>query len=264
MLARAASRLDGLFLCAVAAWVFWVSAAGRFWFYLNPSFQAVTLGAAGITAALGLYCLWRPVLPFGALRTLLFAALTGLAIMSGVNQSIPGYVMGAPGQGLDPSDRAGLADDGPAPGQSRAVLAGREYVKINAGELYDIASNAEADKLGRDYVWRGFVRRSPELDARGECLVFRMALYCCFADATAVGFRVAYPPGQPPEDKAWVQVRGRLRQALPVSQDELDIPGLALASIKPDYVFAADAVDPVDPPSSTFMYEWRQDEPYAF
>lgn len=148
---------------------------------------------------------------------------------------------------------------------ARVVRGDREYVRINTGELYDIAANNETALLGRSYVVRGMVRRIPELDALGRFMVVRSAIFCCFADMTGVGFVVAAPGGRLPEDKSWVEVYGRLTPIPAGTKNpEPSLDGVPLASIQPDFLYVADAVEPIPMPAEPFMYEWREAEPYAY
>jgi hypothetical protein len=162
-------------------------------------------------------------------------------------------------------DSAAVAQEAPQL-PSRVTQGGVEYVRINLGELYDIAANAKPDKLGLSYAVRGFVRRSPEMDAKGEFVLYRVALYCCYADSTAVGFRVRPPQGGPlPENGTWLVAYAGLTPAKESeNESSASVEGSAFSSVQPDYRLDARRLEPEKAPGMGMMYEWRSEEPYAF
>jgi uncharacterized repeat protein (TIGR03943 family) len=258
-----AARLDGLAMTALAGFMAWLVLWGDYWMYLNPRFKPVTLAAAGLLAVLGVYAVRRPVARPSRGRALAYLALAVLAgLTEGGVQRLTERI------DSDPFDvRPTLPAPSPGPRPSRMTAGGREYVPINAGELYDIAAKgSDAPAFGRPYVLRGFVHRSPELDARNAFVLFRLAVWCCFADSTAVGFTVRLPEGAtPPDDKSWIVAYGHLEEVPAGKRQEITLPGLSFSSVAPAAVLAADRLEAAPlAPEEAYMFEWRQEEPYAY
>ena len=59
---------------------------------------------------------------------------------------------------------------------------------------------------------RGFVKRLPELDAKGEFVLLQPLMACCLADAVALGVRATTTDGMLPDDEEWVHVFGALSE----------------------------------------------------
>ena len=253
---RLAGWLDGLSLLAVAGLVGRLAAEGRYWQYLNPKYLPLTAAAAVLLALLGLGAPFLRVSRFSLWRHAAFGLLLGLWLFGGADSFF------SPDE--DASVPTLAAAPRPADGEpSRLVLDGREYVKINIGELY---GKAEAGETGGAWVTRGFVIRHPDLlDPAGELGLFRVSLFCCFADATTVGLVVT---GVRPEEfrsGQWVRVFGRLEpRPLPEALAGLRVQGAFSTMIQARAVFRADRVEPVPPPEPAFMFDWRDDEPYAY
>jgi len=243
-------RTDGLLLLGLALFMAYLLSGDIYWHYLHPRFQPLTAATALVMAGLGFFALIRPPRPSGG-RTLAFALMLGLALAS-----LPA---------ADPfgsrGDASRTADEAEPVPEDEAG-----YLRINTGELYDLAENNELSRHpGPGFAVRGFVRRDPELDKRGFFGLYRVALFCCFADATAVGFAVRPPDGILPEDGAWVRVAGRL-EPLPgdAPLPDIQVPGIFYASTLPGFVFAADKAVAVPAPREPFMFEWRDAPPYAY
>ena len=258
-----AARLDGVAMTALAVFMGWLVLCGDYWMYLNPKFKPVTLGAACVLAVLGGYAALRPVsrpslgrgLCYLVLALMIAATQGGVQAISPQAENDPFFV--------EPT--LPTPEKTPAPtGRMRA--GGKEYIPINAGELFDIAAKGASEAFARPYVMRGFVHRSPELDARGQFVLFRLAVWCCFADGTAVGFKVTPPEGAPlPADKTWIAAYGRLK-ALPNDQrQEYILPGMSFSSVAPGAILTADHLEQLTlVPEDAYMFEWRQAEPYAY
>ena len=255
-------RLDGLAWLAMAGFLAWLVLAGNYWMYLNPRFKPLTLAAAAALAVFGGYAAWRPVSRPSLGRALGYAALCLLAVVSeGGTQFVSDKLDSDPFMVAPPLPAAPTA---PVP--SRLIAGGREYVPINTGELFDIAAKGHGAAFERPYAVRGFVHRSPELEAKGEFVLYRLAIWCCFADGTAVGFRVRPPAGTPlPEDKAWVVAYGRLTDAPADDRKEYALPGMAFSSVAPAAILEAAQLETAAvAPEDIYMFQWRQEEPYAF
>ncbi len=258
-----AARIDGVAWLGMAGFMAWLPLAGDYWMYLNPRFKPVTLGAALVLAVLAAYALWRPVSRPSLGRGVAYALLAAcVALAQGGAQALSGAGDGdafavAPSLPAPPP---------PAPTPARMTAQGKEYIPINAGELFDIAAKGPSPAWDKPYVMRGFARRDPALDASGEFVLFRLAIWCCFADSTAIGFKVKVPPGAAlPADKSWLVAYGRLTDMPQDQRGEYVLPGMSFSSVAPGALFAAEHIEtaPV-PPEQVYMYQWRSEEPYAY
>jgi uncharacterized repeat protein (TIGR03943 family) len=254
---RIPALLEAACLIGLAGFLAYLLVAGNYWMYLNPKFRGLSWAAVAALAGLGIYSAVRP--PAGAtwLRASLYLSVLGLCLMSEL-----GLQRWFAASGVDSQ----AVEEAQAPLPSRVTVSGVEYVRINLGELYDIAGKGPSPKLRENYAVRGFVRRSPEADAKGEFVLYRLALYCCFADSTAVGFRVRPPKGAAlPENGSWQVVYGALETAADPDSDKIaTIEGSAFASVNPDYRLEAKRMEPEKAPGMGMMYEWHPEEPYAY
>lgn len=249
--------VEALCIVGLAAFLVYLLTLGSYWMYLNPKFRGLSWAAAASLGAMGVYSLVRS--PAGAnwFRASLYMLVLALCLVSEVGIQSWFAVSGV--------DTAAVEEQ-PTLMEPRVTVGGVEHVRINLGELYDIAAKNIPGKLGLNYAVRGFVRRSPESDARGEFVLYRLALYCCYADSTAVGFRVRVPNGQSlPDHGSWQVVYGRLAQ----SKDDQaaatqSIDGSVFASVQPDFALDASRVEAAKAPGMGMMYEWRSEEPYAY
>ena len=175
----------------------------------------------------------------------------------------PSFDSGSFGPDSQGEDRAAPE---PAPA-SRAQVDGREYLRLNLGELYDLATQHKSENLDRRFAVRGFVYRNPELDKAGEFILFRVAMYCCFADATSVGFACARPaesPCLPRENGSWPT------PAWPARPNSTTTPSRSATRPSPrcsrtPCFWPTSSNPPNRPrPGLGMMYEWRTQEPYAF
>ena len=250
------SKIGGLIEgCIVIALGLAMSALVRtdsYWLYLHPKFKWLTLTAGIVLVIVGAIAVLynrRPNLT----RIVIFLAFSTLATI--------GYFLPNPTS----SATSGPLEQISSKKESRIVLDSQEYIKINLGELYAISEKGLEEQRAARYVARGIVKRNPELDKIGQFVLLRVFMWCCFADAVAVGFRVK---GDQPEeflDGQWVRVYGKLQQ-LPSQLPEptVQVKGiLSKALHKVDGIVAV-RVEKIEPPPIPFMFEFRKSEPYAY
>jgi hypothetical protein len=142
---------------------------------------------------------------------------------------------------------------------------GIEYIKLNTAELFLIAEQHK-DRIPLKYAVRGFVVRSPELDRVKRFALLRVHMFCCLADAVAVGFVVPHDQVETLRTGQWVRVAGVLKSE---SQDRKTLQSVRMenvpfSAVNEKYVLVPDRVDPVDPPQFQFIFEFRDEEPYAY
>ncbi|UJX39194.1 DUF1980 domain-containing protein [Desulfovibrio sp. JY] len=257
------ARLDGLAWLAMAAFMAYLALAGDYWHYLNPKFKPLTLSAAVVLAALAVWALLRPVAKPSFARALAYLALAAMVVIS---QNWLPFSAASPDVDVFALPPRLPAPPKPAPALTRMTVDGKAYIPINTVELLDLAHNKPAGKWTLAYAMRGFVKRDPVLDAKGEFVLWRLAIWCCFADSTATGFKVKLPPGTPlPPDKSWQVAYGHLA-AMPEDQrGAYAPPGMSFTSISPDALFVADRVAPAAVvPEEVCVFEWRPAEPYNY
>jgi uncharacterized repeat protein (TIGR03943 family) len=244
--------LEGFILLALGLAMSGLVQSDTYWLYLNPKFKWLTLTTGIVLMLLGLISAFRNRRP-NLYRMVVFVVF---GIIAGVGYLLPNPTAPAFSSSLtEPADRV----------ESRLTLGGQEFIKINLGELFNISEVEEADKMGEHYVTRGVVKRSPELDEKGQFVLFRVFMWCCFADAVAVGFRVSYDHPHELRDGQWAKVYGKLRQ-LPSELPELNVSveGITSKALNKIYGIAAHTVEEIDPPPIPFMFEFRKSEPYAY
>jgi hypothetical protein len=143
---------------------------------------------------------------------------------------------------------------------------GKSYTKINTGELYFLAREGTFQELDQDFVVRGVVARTPEMDAMGYFALLRVNFVCCAADAMAMGILVAYPDVQQLEPGQWVRVLGHPRvldsgTKLPPPPSVNDA---FYSTVSKKIVLPADEVEPVYRPVKPYMFELSAEKPYNY
>lgn len=257
-----AARVEAICLLGLAGFIVYLVIGGNYRLYLNPKFQWLSLASAVALAGLGVFSLLRPPAhgQTSWLRAGLFLLVLALCLVSelGIRTTLTRL-------GVEQQDGSGWQqseEDVPP----RVIVEGREYIRINLGELFDIATKRPPERIGLPYAVRGFAYRTQELDAAGQFLLYRTALYCCFADATAVAIRVQMPKGKAlPSHGDWLVVMGALAPAQDITdKPDPTIPGSPFTSVQPEFGIRADRLEKQKAPGLGLMYEWRQEEPYAY
>ena len=151
----------------------------------------------------------------------------------------------APSASSSPSPSANPAPRATGAPQDAPLEVGTETFYSTLREL----SANGAVYEGREITVTGFVvapqtaasqQGLPRLAATDSFALARMTIWCCAADAYALGFAVEAPAGTQAEPDQWVRVHGRLHSR----------GGKALA-------LEADSVDAVDAPEQEFVFEER-------
>lgn len=270
------AKAEAMLLASFGLYLLALASSSTYWLLLNPKYKWVTAaGGCGITLA-GFALFMMPAARPGAWRGLTMAVLVLLLALhdpqmtiapqgeTGMSDAFSTYAFQTGQTDQAGSSLAGPTRGGSAPESSRIKLDGREYVRINTAELYFEAVGASRDKLALGYVTRGMVARTPELDARSEVGLVRVAVNCCLADAVGLGLRVkvddpaSYKAGQ------WLKVYGRLApqsaKGLPPAP-QLD--GVFITALAEGFVFQAERVEDEEP-DLPYIFEVRDSEPYAY
>lgn len=246
--------LEGVTLQAIAVYVGILVVAGDYWRFLNPKFKWLTGATAVVLFFTGTVAVLNPRRRSSLSRILVFLLFLRFLTM-GMSGSVS-YTKGF---------SAGLGGVDHPIEKPRLVMNDREYIRINLGELYQIGERPASAKTSMAYVVKGKVMQSRALDEAGQFALMRVAVFCCLADAVAMGFRVEYDPLNGIAEGRWVEVYGtlkRLPQKLP--EPGLHTPGLFLSAVSDAYILVPDKIVPIKEPQIPFMFEFRKAEPYAY
>lgn len=281
-------RLEGLLLAALGGFMAALSQGRLYWYFLNPRFAPLTLGAGVVIILAGLTLLFapRPGVATGTrlLRPatlLLFLCLAtaswrmagneaaamdlGPAPRSGAMQSV-----GTAGpSGSDVSTGVDATGDAPRP-KHRETIDGVEYLRLNLAELYIMLDKGRKD-YPPHFAIRAQVVRNAALDAQGLVLLDRIAVTCCLADSLELRFFTtgidAALPGLKSGD--WVEVFGSLEpmkkaeyKALHAIVPKAEGPSLALEN--PGFRVEARHAARITPPDFPYLFEFREKEPFAW
>ena len=245
--------IEGLIVLAMGLAMCGLVVADNYWMYLHPKFKWLTLSAGIILMLVGAPATLYNRRP-STIRIAIFVAFGAITLM--------GYFLPNP----TPIAASGPLVETSATEQPRLIFENQEYIKINLGELAMIGEGELDDRMTRLYLVRGIVKRSPELDELGQFVLFRVLMWCCYADAVAVGIRV-----QGDEqivglrDGQWVRVYGKLHQ-LPSGQStpRVQVKGVISKSFNRFHSLIAAKVEEIEPPAIPYMFEFRRTEPYAY
>lgn len=243
-------RLEGLLLVLLGLALLQLAGGGDYAQLFNPKLAWLTRASGGIAMLLGAGLAIAPAAPVAS-RT---ATLLLLLALLGSYQPPPAAI--PPG---------GLTGQGPGEdaGPPRETFQGTEYTRINTAELFFLARQADQHKLLLPYATRGVVRRSPEMDARGEIALVRVAVTCCLADAVALGVRVKVDDPGKYLDESWIKVYGTLEHVDAPPPAGMTAQGIFPVALERDYRLLAQRVVQ-ETAGLPFIFEIRPDEPYAY
>jgi uncharacterized repeat protein (TIGR03943 family) len=251
-------RIEGLLLVTVGFAIIYFVFGGDYWTILNPKFKWLTAVTGYTLEFTGLALCVKANKPA---PSRVFVLILMLAILL--------YINIAP----KASQPANPVAAGSVAGQmnlrfSRVEKNGTEYIKINLGELFDIAEVGTEEAQQQHYMVRGEVQSNSHLAEQGEFLLLRTAVTCCLADAVTVGFRIRetektdWQPGQ------WANVYGRLVPA-PVSQEELSpylqkLNSVFFTNIHSRYILEAELIELIETPKIPLMFQFKTVEPFSY
>jgi uncharacterized repeat protein (TIGR03943 family) len=246
--------VEGLILQVIAVYVGILVLAGDYWRFLNPKFKWLTGATAAVLLFTGAVATFNPHRRSNLSQIVVFLLFFRILTM-GMSGSIS-YIKGF-SAGLDGVDQ--LVE------KPRVIMNDREYIRINLGELYQLGERPASDQTTRAYVVKGIVMKSRALDEAGQFALIRVAVFCCMADAVAMGIRVECSQLDGIAEGQWLEVYGtmkRLPHKLP--DPGLHTPGLFLTVVSDNYFLSADKIIPIKEPQIPFMFEFRKVEPYAY
>lgn len=268
--ARAQDRVDGLCLLSLGGLMAALARSGLYWYFLNPKFSGLTLAAGALLCLTGLALLLRPVPgkpTTGRLwRQAVLLGFLSLAATSwgqAASEPLPGAVNPAS------SENAGLAPEEETPVEPRPIKNGNAYLRLNLAELYIMLDKERTDYPPR-FALRAVVVRTPELDARGYVLLKRTAVVCCLADSMELSFAARGQDLDALQTGDWVEVFGRLEpldekgadKGLVKAAPKAEGPSLSLTN--PKFRIQVQAAEPVRAPDFPYLFEFREQEPFAW
>ncbi len=250
---KLAGRLPGLIMILTGINILLFISSGQYWTLLNPKYMMVTT----VTGyAFGLIGLILVLLPATLKRSTLFSALIILGLLSTLNVSI-----WLNQQGRSPQSSLSLEEHIDRL-YSREKLMDKEYIKINIAELTTLIEN-KSSQIGADnFLFRGQIYRS----GTDEYQVLRTVVSCCLADAITIGLRIRTNFPIDYADGQWIKVYGCITEDTkrePSDHHFAKTTGF-MTVIQPGVVFQADVLKNVDPPDFPLIFQFRQEEPFAY
>jgi uncharacterized repeat protein (TIGR03943 family) len=245
---------DGFILLAIGGFASFLIIAGNYWYYLNPKFEWLTGFTAVALIAAGVVTLVKPRRSLSISRIAIFLVFI-MVLAAGAYSGIPRAT-----QTQSDSSAESASEKEP-----RATLDGVEYVRINLAELLWITEKQIPEKLSHHYVVRGIVERSDLLDDLGYFAIVRNLVNCCLADSMGFGLPVKYSRMNDFSDGQWVAVYGTVdRLGEKVSMESLRPDRMRLITLSSNYGLVPTKIVKIEEPAFPFIFETRDDEPYAW
>jgi len=222
-MSRYHKRIYGLceaaFLVVLGIAILWFALSEHYGLLMNVKFRWLTVTGAALLLVMGLFALTtrqrRP-----SINSLIFAFMVVVTLVG------KPYLPDANSMKLmEPPLPAGLWDQ-------------VDLTRFPRKELQDLFSK-EIDQLGRtgaSFTTIGVVKRLEALDQHSSFALMTSMMFCCIADALAVGFRVPTEELETMEGGQWIMVSGKLVQ----EQAEITLPNFrfgraTMSSVQRDY-----------------------------
>jgi uncharacterized surface protein with fasciclin (FAS1) repeats len=219
MIKRIYGLCEATILVLLGAAILWFALSARYGLLMNVKFRGLTVTGGALLLVMGLAALGdlhkRPGRNTFIFGLMLLVTLVGKPYLPDANS------MGM----LEPSLPAGLWDQ-------------VDLVRFPRKELQDLYAK-EIDQLGRtgaSFTTIGVIKRLETLNKHGSFALMTSMMFCCVADALAVGFRVPTDELENMEDGQWIMVSGKLAQ----EKEEITVPNFrfgraTMSSVQKDY-----------------------------
>lgn len=246
-------RSSGPIMILIGANILVFVFSGQYWILLNPKYAMVTAAAGFVCCLLGALLVVRPAT---LQRQTLFSALLILCLLCSLNI----YLLLRP-QGSSSGFSASVSERMDRK-VSRETRFDKEYIRINIAELATLVEIGSPLIETQNFLFRGQIYQS----GAGESVVVRTAVACCLADAISIGIRVGTDAPPAVEDGQWVKVYGRV---VKVSDENSTSRQLKKATrlmtvVQPGVQIRADAVEETPPPDFSPIFQFQQQEPFAY
>lgn len=259
-------RAEGLCLLCLGGFLMALAKSRFYWFFLNPKFSPLTLGAGALLAVCGLALLLRPEPGRGTPARLVrqafvlsFLCLAAFAWEQVAREPLPGALNPAS------AENSALAVKEEAPASPRVTRNDVEYVRLNLAELYIMLDKGRTDYPAH-FALRVPVGRLEPADKLGYALVSRIAVVCCLADSLDLGFLAQGLDGV--KTGQWIELYGHLEPLGAAGQAAvkklIGPKSLSLKVMNPKFRVVAEAVEPIPVPDPPFLFEFREKEPFAW
>ena len=151
------------------------------------------------------------------------------------------------------------------------LLGGKDYIRVNLGELYVITGSKDPDKLSKNYVVRGIVYKNADLAKNHECGLVRIVIVCCAADALAVGIRFPDANTARLETGKWLKIYGHLQKMTSSSNEQYNNISLSSQQVYitdsrlvNEWYLAPDRIESLSEPTDPYIMKWSEKEPYNY
>ena len=210
---------EAAFLVLLGIAILWFALSKNYGLLMNVRFRWLTVTGAALLLVMGLFALStrqkRPSINSLIFALMLLVTLVGKPYLPDANSMSM----------MESSLPAGLWDQ-------------VDLTRFPRKALQDLYSK-EIDQMGRtgaSFTTIGVVKRLEALDKHGSLALMTSMMFCCIADALAVGFRVPYEELENMEDGQLIMVSGKLVQ----EQAEITLPNFrfgraTMSSVQKDY-----------------------------
>ena len=235
------AKFEGLLLAAWGLVIFWFARYGDYWMLLNPKFKWLTITGSVLVFIFGITLLifakkmvnYRRIAVFTALTFLapnvLFKAFDSTALVTSTVSNVTSFFHG-------------FKDE--------------KYPRRSLTELFMSVGDPGQTPILTPFQTIGVVKRLPELDREGEFVVLETFVFCCLADAVALGIRVPCDGVSNLKDGDWVKISGVLeKRPTPKTTPPFRMGPVNMSVVNPDYFIRADQVLPTDPPEIPFYFK---------
>lgn len=258
--------MDGLCLVLLGGVMAALALSPHYWFFLNPRFKPLTLGCGAGLVLVGLVPLLLPRKSGANTARLLrlavflgFLSLAAFAWEQAAQAPTPGAfgaeAAGLPTAGLEPEHQ-------PDPVVTRG---GVRYTRLNLAELYIMVDKGRTD-FPEHVALRIQTEREPALAKLGLALATRIAVVCCLADSMQLAFLATGLEGAEPGQ--WLEVYGSLQPLDAANAAALKTvekaAGPSLKVVNPKFLLAVDRAEPTPPPPFPYLFEFREQPPFAW
>jgi uncharacterized surface protein with fasciclin (FAS1) repeats len=213
MIRRIYGLCEAVILVLIGVAILWFALSAHYGLLMNVKFRWLTVTGAALLLVMGLFALGgvqkRPGLNTFIFVLMLLVTFVGKPYLPSANSM----------NLLEPPLQAGLWDQ-------------IDQTRFPRRELQALCTSKaeEVYFAGASFTTIGVAKRLEALDAHGSFALMKSMMFCCVADAFAIGLRVPYEDWEGIEDGQWLMVCGKLVQ----EKTEITLPnfrfGMAMLS----------------------------------